>query len=139
LLPPLACTHNAPAAEKVNMHDIAATRVSRDETSKPADVVLREASAVLKAAQKYAAEIFEIGITDNELCHVRKLMARVAAHHRMSLENRTSALTEIHELQMAKEVILRAVELKFGSTSDLFRDFCRSEGKEPHVYSHGTS
>ncbi len=121
------------------MHDIAEKHISNDALNKPANVILREASVILKAAQTHAAALIDIGITDSELCHLRRLMARVAAHHQILLQGGTHGVPELRQLEMAKDVILRAVELKFGSASILFREFSSPEGKEANVHSHSAS
>jgi hypothetical protein len=121
------------------MHDVATVHSYRDGRIKPVDIVLHEASTVLKAAQKHAAALSEIGVTDSELCHLRRLIARVAAYHLTLPEHRTNVVAELHELQFAKEVILRTVELKFGSASDIFMEFCNPEEEQSYVYSHSTS
>ncbi len=125
--------------EQVTVYDVAEKYISNDAMNTPVNVILHEASVILKAAQKHAAALFEIGITDSELCHLRKLIARVAAHHRILRQGGTHAVPELRQLQLAKDVILRAVELKFGSASILFREFCSPEGKEAYVYSHSAS
>ena len=126
-------------AEHVTMHDVAEKYIASEPLNNAVHAILHEASVVLKAAQKHAAALSEIGITDSELCHLRRLIARVAAHHRILLQGGTHAVTELRQLQLSKDVILRAVELKFGSASILFREFCGHEGKEAYVYSHSAS
>lgn len=117
------------------MHEVVTQYFWRKAHAKSVGVILREASLVLKAAQKYAPELVEIGITDNELCQMRRLVARVAAKHLAIPEHKTNVVSELNELQFASDVILRAVELRFGGTSEIFGEFCNPEGQEPDVYS----
>ncbi len=121
------------------MYDVTTKCILRDRQTPSVNTVLREASRVLEAAQKYSPALREIGITDIEICRLRKLMARVAAYHLTFLERGTSGAFELHELQFAKDVILRTVELKFGSTSEIFKEFCSPEGNDAYVYSHSPS
>jgi hypothetical protein len=86
--------------------------------------VLHEASALLMAAEKHAPVLLEGGVTEDDLHHLRVLIAKVAAYSYIYNDGQTNITKELGELQRLKEVILRTAELKFGDNSTLLKEFC---------------
>ncbi len=89
----------------------------------PVDIILHEASTVLQAARQHAAELSEVGLTNNELNRMRVLITRVAAHSYTTLWHDINISAEIRELKIVKDVILRAAEMRFGHTKDVLTEF----------------
>jgi hypothetical protein len=89
----------------------------------PIDIILREASTVLQAARMHASELSEVGLTDNELNRMRVLITRVAAHSYTTLWKDINIRAEVHELNIVKEVIFRAAEMRFGRANDVLIEF----------------
>lgn len=102
-------------------------------------VILNEASTVVNVAQRYASELSEIGIHNHELERMRTLIGTIAAHYHKREENKKNMVPELRELQFKKEVILKAVELKFGPTSPVLKEFCNPEGEETYVHLNSSS
>lgn len=121
------------------MHNIGSKQARWNTRVKLIGVLLNEASTVVNVAQRYASELSEIGINDFELQRMRTLIARVAAHYHKRKENKTNVVPELRELQFKKEVILKAVELKFGPTSAVLKEFCNPEGEETYVHLNSSS
>jgi hypothetical protein len=86
-------------------------------------IILREASTVLQAARQHASELSEVGLTDNELDRMRILITHVAAHSYTSLWNDINVTAEVRELNIVKEVIFRAAEMRFGHTNNVLNEF----------------
>ena len=89
----------------------------------PVDIILREASTALQAAQQHALELSEVGLTDNELNRMRVLITRVAAHSYTSLWSNVNVSAEVRELKIARDIILRAAEMRFGSAHEVLIEF----------------
>jgi hypothetical protein len=87
------------------------------------DTILHEATTVLGAAMRYSDKLSEVGTIDQELHRMRILITRVAVHSYTDLEKNTNISAEVRELQDIKEVILRAAEQRFGSTSKVLSEF----------------
>jgi hypothetical protein len=87
------------------------------------DRVLHEATTVLQAAREHASELSEVGVTSDEFHLMRVLIVRVAAHSYTSLEKKPDNTDEVRELNIVKEVILRAAEMRFGPTSNVLNEF----------------
>lgn len=85
--------------------------------------ILHEASTVLNAALRYSSELSEIGMIDHELHRMRVLITRVAAHSYTTIGNNTNIMAEVRELQDIKDVVLKAAEQRFGSTSNVLNEF----------------
>lgn len=86
--------------------------------------VLHEASALLMAAERHASVLLEGGVTEDDLHHLRVLIAKVAAHSYIYNDRQTNITKELGELQRLKEIILKTAELKFGDNSILLKEFC---------------
>ena len=87
------------------------------------DRVLHEATTVLQAAREHAVELSEVGVTSEEFHLMRVLIVRVAAHNYTSLEKKPDDIDEVKELNIVKEVIFRAAEIRFGHTSNVLNEF----------------
>lgn len=87
------------------------------------DMILHEASTVLQATRQHAAELSEVGVSDEEIHLMRVLITRVAAHNYTSLGNKVDFLDEVRELKIVKEVIVRMAEMRFGHTSNVLSEF----------------
>jgi hypothetical protein len=87
------------------------------------DMILHEASTVLQATRQHAAELSEVGVSDEEIHLMRVLITRVAAHNYTSLGNKIDFLDEVRELKIVKEVIVRMAEMRFGHTSNVLNEF----------------
>lgn len=85
--------------------------------------ILHEASTVLQAALQHASELSEVGVTDDEFHLMRVLITHVAAHTYTSLANNTNYSTEVRDLKILKEVIVRTAEMRFGHTSKVLNEF----------------
>jgi hypothetical protein len=87
------------------------------------DNILHEASAVLHAALRYSSKFSETDKIDHQIHRMRVLITQVAAHSYTTLGNNTNVLAELRELQDIKDVVLKAAEQRFGSTSTLLSEF----------------
>jgi hypothetical protein len=88
-----------------------------------AETILHEASTVLQAAQRYASELSDVGVTDDEFHLMSVLIAHVAVHCYTSLNNSQNITAEVRELKILKEVIYRTAEMRFGHTSNVLNEF----------------
>jgi hypothetical protein len=121
------------------MHDIESKQARWNTRIKLIRVILNEALTVVNVAQRYASELSEIGIHSTELQRMRTLIGTIDAHYHKRKENKTNVVPELRELQFKKEVILKAVELKFGPTSPVLKEFCHPEGEETYVHLNSSS
>jgi hypothetical protein len=87
------------------------------------DNILHEASTVLYATQRHASELLEVGVTEDEIHQMRVLITHVAAHSYTSIENNTDINTEVRDLKIYKEVIVRMAEIRFGHTNNVLSEF----------------
>ena len=86
--------------------------------------ILNEANTVFKAARQHASELSEVGVTDNEFHSMRVLIAQVAARtYTSSLGKNINYATEMRDLEIYKEVIVRMAEMRFGHTSNVLNEF----------------
>ena len=85
--------------------------------------ILHEASTVLQAALHHASELSEVGVTADEFHLMRVLITHVAAHTYTSLAKNTNYSTEVRDLRIVKEVIVRTAEMRFGHTSKVLDEF----------------
>ena len=88
-----------------------------------AEIILHEASTVLQAALRYAKELSEVGVTDNDLHCMRNLITHVAAHSYTTLEKNANVNAEMRDLKILKEVIFRTAEMRFGQSSNVLKEF----------------
>ena len=87
------------------------------------DNILHEASAVLNAALRYSSQFSETDKIHHHIYRMRVLITRVAAHSYTTLGNNTNVSAELRELQDIKDVVLKAAEQRFGSTSTMLGEF----------------
>jgi hypothetical protein len=88
-----------------------------------AEKILHEATAVFQAARQHASELSEVGVTDEEIHSMRVLITYVAAHTYTSLGTNINFATEVRDLKIYKEVIVRMAEMRFGHTSNVLSEF----------------
>ena len=88
-----------------------------------AEKILHEASTVFQAARQHASELSEVGVTDDEFHSMRVLITHVAAHTYTSLGNNINFATELRDLKIYKEVIVRMAEMRFGHSSNVLSEF----------------
>ena len=87
------------------------------------DDILHEASIVLNAAQRYASELEQVGVTNDELHRMRILIAHVAIHGYTHLGSDINGMKALHELQNVKDLILWTAERRFGNNSTVMQEF----------------
>jgi hypothetical protein len=87
------------------------------------DNILHEASAVLHAALRYSSKFSETDKIDHQIYRMRVLITQVAAHSYTTLGDYKNISAELRELQDIKDIVLRAAEQRFGSTSALLSEF----------------
>jgi hypothetical protein len=95
------------------------------------DNILHEASAVLHAALRYSSEFSETDKIDHQIYRMRVLITQVAAHSYTTLGDYTNVSAELRELQDIKDVVLRAAEQRFGSTSTMLGEFRYTRKQAP--------
>jgi len=95
------------------------------------DNILHEASAVLHAALRYSSEFSETDKIDQHIYRMRVLITRVAAHSYTTLGDNINVSAELRELQDLKEIVLKAAEQRFGSTSTLLSEFSQTRNQIP--------
>jgi hypothetical protein len=88
-----------------------------------AEKILHEASTVFQAARQHASELSEVGVTDDEFHSMRVLITYVAAHTYTSLGTNINFATEVRDLKIYKEVIVRMAEMRFGHSSNVLNEF----------------
>ena len=87
------------------------------------DNILHEACAVLSAALRHSSQFSETDKIDHQIHRMRVLITQVAAHSFTTLDTHTNVSAELQELQNIKDVILKAAERRFGSTSSVLNEF----------------
>ena len=85
--------------------------------------ILHEASIVLNATERHASELSEVGVTNDDIHLMRVLITRIAVHSYTTLENNADVNSELRELQIVKEVIIRMAERRFGHTNKILGEF----------------
>jgi hypothetical protein len=95
------------------------------------DNILHEASAVLHAALRYSSKFSEIDKIDHQIHRMRVLITQVAAHSYTTLGDYTNVSAELRELQDIKDVVLKAAEQRFGSSSALLGEFHNTRKQTP--------
>ena len=95
------------------------------------DNILHEASAVLHAALRYSSKFSETDKIDHQIYRMRVLITQVAAHSYTTLGDYTNISAELRELQDIKDVVLRAAEQRFGSTSTMLGEFRYPQKQTP--------
>ncbi|MGD0036273.1 MAG: hypothetical protein ABSC53_03150 [Bacteroidota bacterium] len=89
-----------------------------------AEKILHEATKVFQAARQHASELSERGVTDEEFHAMRVLITHVAARtYTSSLGNNINYASEVRDLKIYKEVIVRMAEMRFGHTSNVLNEF----------------
>ena len=97
--------------------------MNEDPIRTNAETILHEASTVLQAAQRHAAELSGLGVTDKEFRLMSSLIAHVAVYCYTSLDKSMDITAEVHKLKILKEVIYRTAEMRFGHTSTVLNEF----------------
>jgi hypothetical protein len=87
------------------------------------DIILREASTILSAAQRHATELSDLGVTENEIHRLRTLILHAAMHGYTRLKDNENAAAVMLDLQETKDLILSIAELKFGTNATILNEF----------------
>jgi hypothetical protein len=97
--------------------------IKKGDPGMSVDNILHEASAVLHAALRYSSKFSETDKIEHQIHRMRVLITQVAAHSYTTLGDHTNISAELRELQDIKDVVLKAAEQRFGSTSTLLSEF----------------